>query len=135
MRVVLDTNVLISGLMLPDSIPGKIIHAWRNAHFVLALSEPMLEEITKVLAYPKIQKRLLWDQSQINKFDLLLRFKTDIVSLESIEAHVPTDPDDNMVLATFLASQADYLISGDSDLLNLNTQYAILSPSEFAKQL
>lgn len=135
MRVVLDTNVLISGLMLPDSIPGKIIHAWRNAHFDLALSEPMMEEISKVLAYPKIQKRIQWDQNRINQFILLLRFKIDIVSLEGIDAHVPTDPDDNMVLATFLASQADYLISGDSDLLNLSTQYAILSPTEFAKQL
>jgi len=135
MRVVLDTNILMSGLMLPDSIPGRILQAWRNAHFDLVLSEPMLKEITRVLNYPKIQKRLQWDQHQIEQYVLLLRFKTDIVSLEGVDAHVPTDPNDNMVLATLLASQADYLISGDSDLLNLSDKHAIMTPAEFAQLL
>lgn len=135
MRIVLDTNILMSGLMLPDSIPGKILQAWRNAHFDLVLSEPMLKEITRVLNYPKIQKRLQWDQHQIEQYVLLLRFKTDIVSLQGVEAHVPTDPNDNMVLATLLASQADYLISGDSDLLSLSDKHAIMTPAEFAQLL
>jgi len=135
MIIVLDTNVLLSGLMIPDSIPGKIIQAWQNAHFDFALSEPMLEEISRVLAYSKIKKRLNWDQDKINQFILLLRFKTDIVSLEGIIANVPTDPNDNMVLATYIASKAEYLISGDSDLLNLGSEYTVLSPSEFVKLL
>ncbi len=135
MIIVLDTNVLISGLMIPDSIPGKIIQAWQNTHFDLALSEPMLNEITRVLNYPKIQKRLNWNQEKINQFILLLRFKTDIVSLEGITANVPTDSNDNMVLATYIASKAEYLISGDSDLLNLSSEYAVLSPSKFAELL
>lgn len=135
MRVVLDTNVFISGLMLPKSIPGRIVTAWRNAHFDLALSAPMLEEIAKVLAYPKIAKRLQWDDHLIDQFILLLRFKTLIVDIGQIEAVVPDDANDNMVLATLLASQADYLISGDNDLLALRDQYPILTPAEFAQKL
>lgn len=135
MIVVLDTNVLLSGLILPESIPGKIIQAWQNAHFDLALSEPMLNEITRVLGYSKIKKRLNWDQNKINQYILLLRLKTDIVSLKGIIASVPTDPEDNMVLATYIASKAEYLISGDNDLLNLASSYTILSPSEFVKLL
>ena len=135
MIIVLDTNVLLSGLMLPDSIPGKIVQAWQNAHFDLALSEPMLDEITRVLGYSKIKKRLQWDQNKISQFVLLLRFKTDIVSLDGINAEVPTDPDDNMALATYIASNAEYLISGDNDLLSLASDYAVLSPSDFEKLL
>ncbi len=135
MKVVLDTNVLISGLMLPDSIPGKIVSAWRNAHFGLVLSDPMLAEIAKVLGYPKIANRLQWETRRIEQFVLLLRFKTHIVEIGQVEAEVPGDPDDNMVLATFLAGQAEYLISGDSDLLALQHRYPILTPAEFVKRL
>lgn len=135
MKVVLDTNVLISGLMLPDSIPGKIVSAWRNAHFDLLLSDPQLAEIAKVLAYPKIAHRLQWEIHQIEQFVLLLRFKTHIVEIKQVEAEVPDDPDDNMILATFLAGRAEYLVSGDSDLLALQHQYPILTPAEFARML
>ena len=45
MRVVLDTNVLVSGLMLPESRPGKIVAAWRAGQFDLVVSEPLLAEI------------------------------------------------------------------------------------------
>ncbi len=135
MKVVLDTNVLISGLMLPQSIPGKIVTAWRNAHFDLVLSDPMLAEITKVLAYPKIASRLQWNTHRIEQFVLLLRFKTHVVEIDQVNAEVPADPDDNVILATFLAGQAEYLISGDSDLLALQHQYPILTPAEFAKRL
>lgn len=135
MKVVLDTNVLISGLMLPESIPGKIVTAWRNAHFELVLSEPMLAEIARVLAYPKIADRLQWDTHRIDQFVLLLRFKTHIVEIDQVKAEVPDDPDDSMILATFLAAQAECLISGDSDLLALQNQYPILTPAEFAKRL
>lgn len=53
MRVVLDSNVFISGLMLPQSIPGKIISAWHGRQFDLVLSDPML---IVVAAYCPIQK-------------------------------------------------------------------------------
>jgi putative PIN family toxin of toxin-antitoxin system len=135
MKVVLDTNALISGLMLPESNPGKIVSAWRNAHFDLVLSDPMLAEIARVLAYPKIASRLQWETHRIEQFVLLLRFKTHIVEIEQVDAEVPDDPDDNMILATFLAGRAEYLISGDRDLLALQHRYPILTPAEFAKRL
>lgn len=65
MRVVLDTNVFVFGLMLPQSLPGRIVAAWRDGEFDLVLSEPMLEEITRVLAYPKISRRLGWDLDKL----------------------------------------------------------------------
>ena len=135
MKVVLDTNVLVSELMLPDSVPERIVAAWRGAQFELAVSEPLLDEIGRVLSYPKIQGRLRWGGDEIARFLLLLRFKADIVDIRSEKASLPRDPGDGPVLATLLAADADCLVSGDGDLLALRDRFPILTPAEFARRL
>lgn len=135
MKVVLDTNVFISGLMLPKSIPGKIIQAWSLAHFDLLLSEEMLQEIGKVLEYPKIKKRMGWNPKKISRFLLLLRFKSEIMDISKVSEKVPRDQKDNSVLGAYIAGHADYLVSGDQDLLELRERYSILSPKEFSNLL
>jgi putative PIN family toxin of toxin-antitoxin system len=132
---VLDTDVFVSGLLLPESVPGRIVAAWRDAHFELAFSEPLLEELGRVLSYPKISARLTWDGDEIAHFLLLLRFKTDIVDIAPVKIIVPRDPGDDPVLATLIASKADCLVSGDGDLLALRGKYPIVTPSEFARRL
>jgi putative PIN family toxin of toxin-antitoxin system len=134
-KVVLDTNVLLSGLMLPESVPGRIVRAWRAAQFDLVLSEPMLDEIGRVLAYPKIERRLKWDQETISRFLLLLQFKADVVDISSTNVEVPRDPQDVSVLATLVAGGANYLVTGDKDLLTLGHDYPIVTPAEFASRL
>lgn len=134
MRIVLDTNVLISGIMLPGSIPGRIVDAWRNSCFTLVLSDEMLDEISRVLHYPKIAKRLLaigMNEEDLGHLLSLMRFQADFVDITQIEATVPDDPDDTKILATFIAGQADYLVSGDADLLALRDTYLVLTPQEF----
>lgn len=135
MKVVLDTNVLLSGLMLPKSVPGRIVQAWRTARFDLVLSEPLLEEMERALAYPKIRSRIGWDQDSIQRFTLMLRLRSDIVDITNFHVTVPRDPADSPVLATLITSQAECLISGDKDLLVLKEQYPILTPAEFSKKL
>ncbi|MBI4533743.1 MAG: putative toxin-antitoxin system toxin component, PIN family [Candidatus Melainabacteria bacterium] len=135
MRVVLDTNVLLSGLMLPHSIPGKIVRAWRNAHFDLVLSGPLLEEIARALAYPKIRKRLGWSDEQIARFILMLRFMADIVSIKGVRTAAVSDPADRLVLATLIAGKAEYLVTGDKALLALQHAYPIVTPAEFAQSI
>ena len=135
MKVVLDTNVLLSGLMLPNSVPGKIVRSWRAAQYDLVLSDPLLDEIRRTLNYPKIRKRLRWDASDIDRFVMLLRFKTVIFDIGGIKVEVPIDPFDEIVLATLIAGKAEWLVSGDADLLDLKNDYPILSPTEFAQML
>jgi uncharacterized protein len=134
-RAVIDTNVFISGLMLPQSIPGRIINAWRTGHFSLVLSEPMLSEISSVLSYPKIRKRIAWDDNTISRYLTLLRFEAEVADIRRTKAHVPRDAKDNMVLASLIASKADYLVTGDLDLLTLADTYPIISPAYFVKRI
>jgi putative PIN family toxin of toxin-antitoxin system len=134
-RGVIDTNVFISGLMLPKSTPGRIISAWRTGHFSLVLSEPMLAEISTVLGYPKIRKRIGWNDDIISRYVMLLRFEAEIFDIRKTAAHVPRDAKDNMVLATLLASKAHCLVTGDADLLALADSYPILTPADFVGRI
>jgi putative PIN family toxin of toxin-antitoxin system len=134
-KVVLDTNVLLSGLMFPDGAPGRIVAAWRQARFDLVISIHQLAEIGRVLAYPKIRRILGWDERRIEQFIRQLYVRAQIVDLDGISVEVPADPDDVPILATLVAGQADVLITGDGDLLALRDRHAILTPAEFVRRL
>ena len=135
MKVVLDTNVLLSGLMFPDGAPGRVVAAWREARFELVISVHQLAEIGRALAYPKIRRILDWEDRHIEQFIRQLYIRAQIVDLDEISVEVPADPDDAPILATLVAAKADVLITGDGDLLALRGQYAILTPGEFARDL
>jgi len=135
MKVVLDTNVLLSGLARASSLPGKIITAWDNHSFDVVISEYQLAELARVLSYPKVQKLLRWDEVMIQAFVRQLCLRVEIVDVSHIDATVPADPDDSPILASLIASGADFLVTGDKDLLVLNDLYPIESPAEFARRL
>lgn len=131
LRVVLDSNVILSGLMSPKGTTGQIIQAWNDNRLTLLICEAQLEEIKRVLAYPKIQKRLNWSAEKINLFVKLLAYRSEYVDISGVKACVPQDANDEMLLATLIAAKADYLVSGDSDLLDLRESYSIITPAQF----
>lgn len=134
MKIVLDTNVFISGLFFPKSNAGRILNSCIEGKFSLCLSEELLSEIEKVLFYPKIRKRLKLSQLEIENYCSLLRFQFEIFNIKNIKANVVKDKNDNHILATFIASNADFLITGDDDLLSMSDEYRIVSLSEFVKK-
>ena len=135
MKLVLDTNVLLSGLIFPNGAPGRVVAAWRQARFDLVMSVPQLAEIGRALAYPKIQRVLGWDDRRIEQFIRQLYVRAQIVELAGTSVEVPADPDDAPILATLVAAKADVLITGDGDLLALRDRYAIQTPAEFMRSL
>ena len=135
MRVVLDTNVLLSGLMYPRSTPGSVVRAWRDNRIELLLSVEQLAEIGRVLSYPKICKILKWDRGTIEGFLKQLYLRSTLVDISVVDASVPRDSGDNIILAALIAGGAECLITGDSDLLALRERYTILTPAEFVARL
>jgi len=131
MRVVLDTNVLVSALLKRDSIAGRLLQAVWDGTLDLVLSEPLLTELREVLDYPKIRKRLVANAIDSELFLELLPFFTIQADLSGVKVPRPRDAADEMVLATFVAGRAEWLVSGDEDLLVLADQFAILSPAAF----
>ena len=134
MKVVLDTNVWISGLLLPSSLAGKILSDWDAARFSVVTSPFILDELKKVLRYPKIRKRIQWSETKVEQYVTTLQFLTDyfLFDEKSCVATVPKDINDTAILHTLILSQADYLITGDSDLLDLREQYPIITLAEFS---
>lgn len=133
LRVVLDTNVLISGIAYPGSVPGKILTAWRHGSVDVLLSTYILDELRRVL--PRLAARHGLSAAEIDDLVDALSIQADI-----IEPQAGTDPDlrdnaDQPVLGTLLAALgsagANYLITGDKDLLVLAEKYPIITPAAF----
>ncbi len=127
--IVLDTNVLLSGTAYPKSIPGEIVSAWRSGSLEVKLSQYILDELQRVL--PRLNHRLGWSSSEIREFVDSLAFLADLV--DPVPAFEPLlrDNADQAVLGTFLAANANYLVTGDKDLLALSAHYPIITPAEF----
>ena len=129
LRVVLDTNVLLSGIAYPASIPGKIITAWRHGSIDVLLSTFILEELQRML--PKLTHRHGLTPAEISDLVDALFIQAEVIDPPADFEPNLRDINDQPVLAALKVSGADYLISGDKDLLALADAYPIVSPSAF----
>ncbi len=127
--VVLDTNVLLSGTAYPNSIPGKIVSAWRSGYLDVILSQYILDELQRVL--PRLNHRLGWSSLEIGDFVDSLAFLADLVEPIKVSEPLLRDKADQPVLGTLLASRANYLVTGDKDLLAISAIYSIITPADF----
>jgi uncharacterized protein len=127
LRVVLDINVLVSGLAYPGSIPGRIVSTWRQGGLDVVLSHYILDELVRVL--PRLP-RIALNSTEIRDLADSLMFEADIVTPTST-IDPARDAADQPILATLLAARAHYLITGDKDLLVLADRYPIVSPNAF----
>ena len=133
LRVVLDTNVLLSGIAYPASVPGKIMAAWRHGSVDVLLSAYILDELRRVL--PRLTHRHGLTLAEIDDLVDALSIQAEVIEpLPGVEPDL-RDVDDQPVLGTLLAalmaSGADYLITGDKDLLMLAERYPIVPPAKF----
>ncbi|TXL73542.1 putative toxin-antitoxin system toxin component, PIN family [Vineibacter terrae] len=131
MRVVLDTNVVVSGLMLPASRPGRILAAWEAGLFLLVTSDDLLAELADVLDQPKIRRRVRWSKDSIDDYVSTMRAFSHVVNARQYRRPIVRDINDDIVLATMVAGRADWLVTGDKDFLVLAEGYPILSPAAF----
>jgi putative PIN family toxin of toxin-antitoxin system len=128
LRVVLDTNVLVSGLAYPESIPGRILRAWQQGGLDVALSRHILDEMVRVL--PRLS-RIKLNSAEIRDLADSFMFLADVVEPSADPDETLRDSNDQAVLGTLRAARADYLITGDKDLLALAVRYPIVTPSVF----
>lgn len=128
LRVVLDTNVLVSGLAYPAGFPGRIVKAWQQGGLGVVLSKYILEEMVRVL--PKLSRNRR-SPSEIRDLADSFLFMAEIVEPGWAVEEALRDRADPPVLGTLLAARADYLITGDKDLLALAGKYPIVTPAVF----
>jgi uncharacterized protein len=135
MRVVLDTNILISALMISSGTPDRIYRAWQKGQFTLLTCAEHLDELRATLRKPAVAGRILPYKAGglVNEIKKLAE---NVDSLPRVRRS--PDPTDDFLLALCEAGNADYLVTGDkSGLLDLKRHRAtrIVSARKFAELL
>jgi len=130
-KVVLDTNVLISGIYF-GGLPGKILEAWGARRFQLLVSTEILQE------YLNVAERLA-DRYAGVEYESVLGLiiqNAELVQPSDLPEPVSTDPDDDKFLACALAGDSTIIVSGDSDLINVSGYCGIkvLTPKAFVSE-
>lgn len=127
-RAVLDTNVVVSALLF-DGRASRLLALWQQRRFIPVISRSMLQEYLRVLAYPKFK---LASQDVRGAIEELLPY-AEVAAPKRRLRIIRRDPADNRFLECALAANAQYLVSGDDDLLSLETFQGIrvVSVAEF----
>lgn len=132
MRVVLDTNVFISGIFWEGNASSKIITLWRTGKVTLVSSHALLGEVVRVLRSFKIRM----NEELIEEWHRMIIENAVIVEpLHKLEV-VKADPSDNKFFEAAVAGNAEYIVSQDRHLLQVREyqNIQVLTPHEFLKQ-
>ena len=131
-RFVVDTNVLVSHLLLPESVPGQALRLALSLGDML-VSDSTLTELASVINRPKFDKYI--SKSDRRKFfEVLAPLCINVEIIQSIQAS--RDPKDDKFLEVGINGSADFILTGDTDLLELHPfhEIPIYSPSQFLEQ-
>ncbi len=128
MKLVIDTNVVISGIFW-KGIPNKILMNWFKGGFEVFISASILAEYEEVLK--RIGSGLTLEEIQ-NWIELIIINSSIVVPLGNLKI-IESDPDDDKFVECALSGQAEYIVSGDKHLLNLKEYQGvkIVSPAHF----
>ena len=135
-RVVLDTNVWLSGLLW-GGIPRQIIALCESGRIEIVGSDEILEEFRLILTRPKFQKRLNQLSVTADVVLEMVREMSTFVMPEPVTVANLRDPKDSIVIAAAIAGQCSVIVSGDEDLLVLRTVFGIeiVTPREFIDRM
>lgn len=114
MRVVLDTNVIISGLLRAGSPADQLRQAWESRRLTLISSEWQLDELRRVSRYPHLKERFA--PHEAGRLVRQIRRLAELVQ-PAPGTDISPDPDDNPILATAITGGAQYLVTGDKNHL------------------
>jgi len=130
--VVVDTNVVVSALLFGGT-PGKLIRLWKSGKIQPHVSQEMVDELLRVLAYPKFE--LIENETHYLLYVEILPF-CKVVSVKSRPVIIKKDPSDDMFLICSKTAGARVLITGDQHLLALKSfgNTSILTPQQFLNE-
>jgi len=137
LKIVLDTNVFVSALINPRGKPAQILNYVFESKVRLFTSPSIIEELERVLSYPKLVKRHGLEKQELKKFvSDLLSILSLVEGKKAIEL-IAENPADNNYLSCALDAKADFIVSGDIHLLNLREYEGIqiITPAQFLEML
>lgn len=133
MRAVLDPNVIISALLSPSGTPARLLLAWLDGAFELVVSETLIAELERALAYPKLRDRIRAEDAA----ELIAVLSRSAATVEDPPEPAPArspDPDDDYLVSLAQAASA-VLVSDDKHLLGLKELIPVHAAGEFLTML
>jgi putative PIN family toxin of toxin-antitoxin system len=124
-RAVIDTNVLLRALIKPTGSVGPIISRLRDGDYTIVYSIPLIDELTEKMALPRIRHKYQIQQSDMEAILALIAMRGELVQPVR-KVKVCRDPGDDMVIEAALAGEAEYVVTGDKDLLVLKRSETVL---------
>ena len=134
MKLVLDSNIVLSGLLNPQRNAGLLLQAWRDGHFTWVSAQEQLEGLAIVLS----RRYFLSNYGNLEKSRLFLAELHSKCSMYRLAYPLPNvcrDSKDDWLLNLYEVASADLIVSGDQDLLALKGQYRVVTLAEFLRRL
>ena len=133
MRAVLDVNVIVSGVLSRSGAPAQVLRSWLDGDFEMVVSPSLLDELVRVLRYPKIRNRLSEEDAE----SLVELISAGAILVDDPEAPgtvASRDPADEYLVSLARATRS-VLVTGDADLLGLAAQVPVFGPRAFLDML
>ena len=133
MKAVLDVGQFVSATIQARGHPAQILAAWKAGRFELVTSTAILDDLRRVLRYPRLRKRHRWTDEEIELFADSIALAATLTPGDLEVNAVAEDPTDNKVVACAVEGQADYVVASDDHLLKLErySDIVILPPRRF----
>lgn len=133
MRVVIDTNVLMSGLFWPSGPPRKILELWAKGKFAVVVTPEIVTEYRDVTNRLAAQKSEIKVSKHLDRLLMLVEFVLD----SPLKEQVCTDPDDDIFISAAVSGRASYIVTGDKALLAVDKfrKIQIIKPAPFLNLL
>jgi len=135
-RAVVDTNILIRALIRPQGTVGPVLTHLRDGRYTLLYADPLLDELVAKLALPRIRGKYHLNDEDVETVLAFILLRGELV-VPQRRITVCRDPKDDIVLEVAVAGQADFIVTGDNDLLVLHPfeGIPIVGSAEFLKTL
>ena len=132
-RAVVDTSVLVSGLLVVEGPPRQVLDAWLDDRFTLVTSPYQLEELTHVLACPRVAERIRLAPAELAAILSGLMMLAVVTPGELQRPGATRDPKDDAIVACAEEGEAAYIVSGDHDLPSLGETrgFQAVTPRQF----
>ncbi len=138
LRVVLDTNIFVSSLLVKVGVPAQVLDAWRARRYMLVISQAIMAEIHATLNYGHIRRKYnITDEDVEQLMALIQQDALFVVGAANVAGAIPADPSDEKILACALDGRADLVVRGNLHLLDLG-QYrgiSIVNARQFLARL
>ena len=133
MIVVLDANIFLSALIAQHGFPAQILNLWLQRKFELAISSAIVNEVNRVVHYPRIRKKYVLPEEEVANYIDLISSAEFVVNPSVHLSVIEKDPSDDRYIECALVAKAEYMITGDSHLIELERYQGIqiLTPASF----